>query len=94
MIKIKGGDWQRLVPIAEELLSRPEMDKVQFDYYDDFTGGVGFFYKGVWVEVAVGYLRITDSKGLDFKDLLVVRDRRISKLRKKVIKAKVAGVRA
>lgn len=93
MIKIRSGDWKALLPVAEELLERPALLPEKFEYYNEYTGTVAFHYKGRWVEVGPGYIRVADERGLHFKSLLVLEDVRVRRLRRRIKKA-LAGVRA
>jgi len=81
---IRGGDWKSLVPIAKELLEKPELDKIKLKNYDDYLGIFTFNYKGFDIQVRASNLRIADKAGLDAKDLLVVRDKRVGKLKRKL----------
>ena len=89
MITIRGGNWKRLVPIAEELLSNPDLSAIKMEKYDDDLDVFSFSYKGFCVEVGRS-LRIADKPGLDFRDLLVVKDKRLRKLKRKL--KKIVGV--
>ena len=86
MIVIRGGNWQRLVPIAEELLEKPDLSKVNPRDYDEDLGVFTFSYGPYDVQVRGSSLRIADSPSLNFKDLLVVRDKRVSRLKRKLKK--------
>jgi len=95
MIKIRSGDWKALFPVAEELLEHPELiGQVRFEWYNEYTGTVGFHYKGCWVEIGAGYIRVADRRGLHFKSLLVLEDTRVRQLRRRIKKALAVGVRA
>ena len=85
MITIRGGDWRRLVPIAEELLSNPDLSAIKMEKYDGDLGVFSFSYKGFCVEVGRS-LRIADKPGLGFRDLLVVKDKRLRRLKRKLKK--------
>jgi len=89
VITIRGGNWKRLVPIAEELLSNPDLSAIKMEKYDDDLDVFSFSYKGFCVEVGRS-LRIADKPGLDFRDLLVVKDKRLRKLKRKL--KKIVGV--
>ena len=85
MITVRSGNWQKLLPIAEELLSDPDLSAIEIEKYDDHLNVFSFSYKGFCVEVGRS-LRIADKPGLNFKDLLVVKDKRIRNLKRKLKK--------
>ena len=82
---IRGGDWKSLEPIARELLESPELDKIELRDYDPELSLYVFDYKGYHIQVYKG-LRVADSDSLNPGALLVVRDKRVGKLKRKLKK--------